>query len=131
MNNQRDKSKSDARCKYSIAFKKKVVHEYSKGELTQVQLRAKYGIGGKSSILLWSKTYGNLLYSEKIAIGRMTKDPQKQRIKNLERMLKEAQLKVLAYETLLEIVKEEDGIDVLKKGEAKQSVSLPKLTPEK
>jgi hypothetical protein len=40
MNNQRDKSKSDARCKYSIAFKKKVVHEYSKGELTQVQLRA-------------------------------------------------------------------------------------------
>jgi transposase-like protein len=131
MDNQRDKSKSDARCKYSIAFKKKVVHEYSKGELTQVQLRKKYGIGGKSSILRWSKIYGNLLYTEKIAIGRMAKDPQKQRIKNLERMLKEAQLKVLAYETLFEIVKEEDGIDVLKKDEAKQLVSLPKPTPEK
>jgi transposase len=131
MDNQRDKSKNDARCKYSIAFKKQVVQEYRKGELTQVQLRAKYGIGGKSSILLWSRTYGNLRQRQKISMSKAAKNSDKQRIKTLERLLKEAQLKVVAWETLIEVIKEEDGIDLLKKDAAKQSVSLPKPTPEK
>jgi hypothetical protein len=59
------------------------------------------------------------------------KDPQKRRIKELERELADEKLKVLAYQKLIEIAEREDGIQILKKGEARQSVSLPKGTREK
>jgi|ERR1700748_1040402 transposase-like protein len=117
--------------RYSVAFKKKVVQELDKGLLNMVELRAKYGIGGKSSISKWSKKYGNLRFNEKAQVGRPMKDKLKQRIKELERQLADEKFKVLAYETLIEIVKEEDGIDLLKKDAAKRSVSLPKPAPEK
>ena len=116
---------------YSLAFKKKVVQELNKGLLNRVELRAKYDIGGKSTISLWSKQFANLQYNEKALVGRPMKDKLKQRIKELERQLEDEKFKVLAYETLIEIVKQEDGIDVLKKGGAKQSVSLPKPGHEK
>ncbi len=116
---------------YSLAFKKKVVQELNKGLLNRVELRAKYDIGGKSTISLWNKQFANLQYNEKALVGRPMKDKLKQRIKELERQLEDEKFKVLAYETLIEIVKQEDGIDVLKKDGAKQSVSLPKPGHEK
>jgi hypothetical protein len=42
------------------------------------------------------------------------KDPQKQRIKELEHELKEAQEKIMVYEKLIEIAKRESGVDVRK-----------------
>ena len=130
MDNQEVRSKTKAPGKYSVAFKRKVVNEYSKGLLNKAQLRAKYDIGGKSSILLWCQKYGNLQYKEKVTVGRPMKDSQKQRIKDLEKRLKEAEFKVIAYEKLIEIAEREDGVNILKKDGAKQSVSLPKPTPE-
>jgi len=127
MDNQEVKKKGQT---YSLAFKKKVVQELHKGLLNRVELRAKYDIGGKSTISLWSKQFATLQYHEKALAGRPMKDKLKQRIKELERQLADEKFKVLAYETLIEIVKQEDGIDVLKKGDAKRSVSLPKPTPE-
>jgi transposase len=131
MEDQAVKKKRKSQIPYSEAFKKRVVQEFDKGLLNMTALRAKYGISGKSNITRWSKKYGNLRYSEKALAGRPMKDKLKQRIKELERQLEDEKFKVLAYETLIEIVKEEDGIDVLKKGGAKQSVSLPKPGPEK
>lgn len=130
MENQEVKAKSKAPVKYSVAFKKRVVQEFSRGCLNKDQLKEKYGIGGKSTVLKWCRKYGNLHYLKKVPVGRPMNDPDKQRIKELEKQLKEAQFKVIAYETLLEVIKQEDGIDLLKKGAAKQSVSLPKPTPE-
>ena len=46
------------------------------------------------------------------------KDPQKQRIKELEKQLADAKLKVLAYEKLITITEQEEGINILKKGAA-------------
>lgn len=59
------------------------------------------------------------------------KDPQKQRIKELEKQLEDAKLKVLAYEKLISITEKEEGISILKKDAAKQLTSLPKPTQEK
>ena len=117
--------------RYSVAFKKKVVQELNKGLLNMVQLRAKYAIGGKSSITRWRQQYATLAYTEKALVGRPMKDKLKQRIKELEKQLEDEKFKVLAYEMLIEIVKREDGIDLLKKDGAKRSVSLPKPAPEK
>lgn len=95
MDNQRIKSKNvspGGRC--SESFKKKVVQEYERGFLNKDQLQARYGIGGNSSILQWCRKYGKLHYLEKGALGRPMKDPEKQRIKDLERQLEEAKLKL-------------------------------------
>jgi transposase-like protein len=131
MKDQQVTLKSKSPVQYSVAFKKKVLQEYSKGILNKEQLRIKYGIGGNTTISKWCQKYINLHYLEKVTAGRPMKDKLKQRIKELERQLEDEKFKVLAYETLIEIVKQEDGIDVLKKGGAKQSVSLPKPAPER
>jgi transposase len=59
------------------------------------------------------------------------KDPQKQCIKELEAQLQESQLKVKAYEKLIFIAEQEEGISILKKDAAKQLKSLHKNTREK
>ncbi len=116
---------------YSEAFKRMVVAEFERGPLNKDQLQRKYGIGGNTRIFEWCKKYGKLPYESKASIGAPMKDPQKRRIKELERELADEKLKVLAYQKLIEIAEREDGISILKKGEARQSVSLPKHTREK
>lgn len=118
--------------KYSDAFKKMVVAEYERGILNKDQLQAKYAIGGNSRVLTWCRKFGKLHYPKKgERIGRPMKDPQKQRIKELEKQLAEEQLKVLAYEKLIEIAEQEEGISILKKDVAERSKSLGKNTHEK
>ncbi len=116
---------------YSDAFKKKVVAEYERGVLNKDQLQQKYVIGGNSSVLDWCRRFGKLHYPEKgTATGRPMKDPQKQRIKELEKQLALEKLKVMAYEKLIEIAEREDGISILKKDAAKQLKSLDKRIPD-
>jgi transposase len=132
MNEQRIRVKITVPAKkYSDVFKQMVVQEYEKGILNKDELKKKYRIGGHSRILTWCRKFGKLHYPEKgTNIGRSMKDPQKQRIKALERQLAEEKLKVIAYEKLIEIAEREEGISILKKGVAKQLKSLDKSTPE-
>ena len=116
---------------YSESFKKSVVKEYEKGFLNKDQIQKKYSIAGNSLVLNWCRKYGKFVYPEKGKItGRPMKDPQKERIKQLEKQLEEARLKLLAYETLISIAEKEEGISILKKDEAKQLKGLHKPTRE-
>ena len=117
--------------RFSVAFKKKVVAEFERGFLNKDQLQAKYGLRGNSSVLKWCRKYGKLHYAQKGDLGRPMKDPQKQRIKNLEKQLADAKLQIEAYQKLIEVSEAEEKISILKKDAAKQSVSLPKPTQEK
>lgn len=117
--------------KYSEAFKRAVVGEYERGLLNKDQVQAKYGIKGNSRVLEWCRKYGKLHYPKAGSLGRQMKDPQKQRIKDLEKQLADAKLKLIAYEQLIEIAEQEEGISILKKDEAKQSKSFPAPTQEK
>lgn len=113
--------------KYSEAFKRKVVKEFEKGILNKDQLQVKYGIGGNSVILEWCRKYGRCYYPPKgNSIGRPMKDPQKQRIKELEKQVLDMKLKLSAYEKLIVITEREEGISILKKDGAKQSTSSDK-----
>jgi len=126
------KVKSEApQLKYSEAFKRSVVAEYERGLINKDQIQAKYGIKGNSRVLEWCRRYGKLHYPKAVALGRPMKDQQKQRIKDLEKELADAKLKLVAYEKLIEIAEQEEGISILKKEEAKRSVSLPGRTQEK
>jgi len=108
---------------YSEVFKKQIVREYEQGLLNKKQLQKKYGIGGKSRLLEWCRKYGKLAYPKQSATGRPMKDPQKQRIKELEAKLKAAELKLKVYDKLIEVTNRELGTDIIKKIEAKLSES--------
>lgn len=116
------KSKSiPSQPRYSQAFKLQVVREYERGYQTKDSLMEKYKIGGHSTVLTWCRKYGKLYYAKKSLSGRPMKDPQKQRIKELEYELKQACEKILAYEKLIEVTKRETGIDVRKNIDTKLS----------
>jgi transposase-like protein len=110
--------------RYSEAFKRAVVKEYEQGGLNKGQLRRKYGLGGKTTILKWCRKYGKFAYPTKRATGGPMKDPQKQRIKELEAKLKAAEGKLKVYDKLIEITNRELDQDIIKKIEAKLQKSL-------
>ena len=109
--------------KYTEAFKKQVVQEYEQGNLNKDQLMRKYDLGGHSLVLQWCRKYGRLVYSKQSSTGRPMKDPQKQRIKELEKKLEAAELKLKVYDKLIEITNRELDQDIIKKIEAKLSES--------
>ena len=43
---------------YTLAFKLAVVEQVEKGELTYRQAQARYGIQGRSTVLVWLRKYG-------------------------------------------------------------------------
>jgi transposase-like protein len=104
--------------KYSDSFKRMVVAEYERGPLNKDRIQQKYGIGGNSRVLTWCRKFGKLHYPKKGEIGRPMKDPQKKRIRELEKQLADEKLKVLAYEKLISITEKQEGISILKKGAA-------------
>lgn len=108
---------------YSESFKKQVVREYEKGAFNKKQIQVKYGIKGKSRLLDWCRKYGRFAYHEPATNGRPMKDPQKQRIKELEKKLKAAELKLKVYDKLIEVTNRELNADIVKKIEAKLSES--------
>jgi transposase-like protein len=107
--------------KYSESFKRQVVQEYERGAFNKKQIQVKYGIKGKSRLLDWCRKYGRFAYHEPTTNGRPMKDPQKQRIKELEKKLKAAELKLQVYDKLIEVTNRELGTDILKKIEARLS----------
>ena len=100
--------------RYSEAFKRQVVQEYERGNVTKDDLQRKYHIGGHSTVLQWCRKYGRLSYPNIPGGGRPMNDPQQRRIKALERELKEAKEKLLVYEKLIEITNRSLGRDVRK-----------------
>ena len=43
---------------YTLAFKLAVVEQVEKGELTYRQAQARYGIQGRSTVLVWLRKHG-------------------------------------------------------------------------
>jgi|SRR6185295_9780234 len=110
--------------KFSETFKRQVVREFEQGLLNKDQLQRKYGIGGNSTVLKWCRKYGKFAYNSPTQNGRPMKDPQKQRIKELEKKLKAAELKLKVYDKLIEITNRDLDQDIIKKIEAELSRSL-------
>ena len=107
--------------KYSEAFKRQVVQEYEKGFLNKDQVMTKYHIAGHSTVLRWCRKYGKFAYDSPTKNGRPLKDPKQQRIRELEKKLKAAELKLKLYEKLIEVTNRELDEDVIKKIEARLS----------
>lgn len=80
---------------YSLAFKLQVVNEVEKGYLTWKQSQKKYGIQGRSTVLVWLRKHGTLDWKSKTPMKK--KAPPKTYISELEKKIKrlEAEKEIL------------------------------------
>jgi len=104
---------------YSYAFKQKVVSEIESGKLTRSQARKLYGISGGSTVNGWLKKLGKTYLLNKVV--RVEMKDELSRMKQLEKEKKElesalanAHLKLITYESLIEVAEAELGIDLKK-----------------
>jgi len=108
---------------YSLAFKLSVVEQVEKGELTYKQAQRRYGIQGRSTVLVWLRKHGlqdwntpsGRALSGSIMTNRETKPlTPEQRIKELETQLHEAQEKAALFEAVIDVMRKDYGIAVKK-----------------
>ncbi|QNP47189.1 IS3 family transposase [Diaphorobacter aerolatus] len=105
---------------YTLAFKLAVVEQVEKGELTYRQAQSKYGIQGRSTVLVWLRKHGRLGWSvgASSAAMRIDKEPQpltpEQRIKELEVQLKDSQQKAQLFEAVIDVLRKDYGVRVKK-----------------
>lgn len=110
---------------YSLAFKLTVVDQVEKGEMTYKQAQERYGIQGRSTVLVWLRKHGQLNWSKGIEkpVGNgmpdspSTQTPE-QRIKELEQQLEETQLKADFFEAVVKVMDRDFGVRISKKRKA-------------
>ena len=109
---------------YTLAFKRSVVEQVEKGELTYKEAQERYGIQGKSTVLVWLRKHGRQNWGPMAHYGRMSDPSQptnsrlltpEQRIKELEVQLKEAREKSQFFEAVIDVLKKDYGVRVVKK----------------
>lgn len=92
---KKDKHLKRTQRDYSLAFKLQVVNEVEKGLLTWKQSQTKYGIQGRSTVLVWLRKHGSLDWTNKRPMKK--KAPPKTYISELEAKIKrlEAEKEIL------------------------------------
>lgn len=119
MEEQESQGKRRSQRDYSLAFKLQVVSEVEKGELSYKQAQRKYGIQGRSTVLVWIRKHGILDWKE---LPTMTqKKTPEQRIKELETLLLKEKEKVHILNVAIDIADELLKTDIRKKYLPKQS----------
>lgn len=133
---------------YEEHFKRQVVLEVLRGQITKEEARRRYNIAGKSTVLKWMRVMAGLKASavgtDPLPILRSMgneeeKTPPKDgieqvklhaEIKRLKAALEHAELKGRAYQIMVEIAREQYDIDLEKKPGAKQSKNSKKNNPK-
>jgi transposase-like protein len=120
---------------YTLAFKLGVVGAVEKGEMTYIQAQRKYGIQGRSTVLVWLRKYGQqdwsplamkLLRRERTLPDMSTPLTPEQRIKQLEAELEQSRQQSLVYKTMLDVLAKEHGVALVKKPSPEQRNSSRK-----
>lgn len=126
----------EERTHYTRAFKHSVIEEYLKGDTTKAELVRKYDIKIHGGILRWMRQLGYVEDAEKgrylpllkqlplpsKKINKTTpssNESQEQRIKDLERLLEDEQLRSEAYRRIIDIAEKEYNIPIRKKHNTK------------
>lgn len=97
---------------YSLAFKLEIVDAVEKGELTYKQAQLRYGIQGRSTVLVWLRKHGRLDWKESEAMKRET--PNK-KIRELEKKLKRLEQEKEVLNRAIDIADSQFKTDIRKK----------------
>jgi transposase len=98
---------------YSLAFKLQVVDEVEKGHLTWKQSQTKYGIQGKSTVLVWLRKHGTLDWTNKAPMKK--KAPPKTYISQLEAKIKRLEAEKEILNRAIDIADDMFHTDIRKK----------------
>lgn len=108
---------------YTLAFKLSVVDQVEKGDMTYKQAQTRYGIQGRSTVLVWLRKHGtqdwhNMGLRKNLNLA-MSQEPlpltPEQRIKELEKQLKIANEKAQLFEAIVNVIRDDFGIAIPKK----------------
>lgn len=118
---------------YTLAFKLSVVDQVEKGELTYKQAQARYGIQGRSTVLVWLRKHGRQSWGSassglamQVPIKKSSSAPAapltpEQKIKALEVQLRDANEKAQLFEAVIDVLKKDYGVRIVKKPSGKSS----------
>lgn len=114
---------------YSLAFKLAVVDQIEKGELTCRQAQERYGIQGRSTVLVWLRKHGRQDWSQGASLraqrSATMSDTQpltpEQRIKELEQQLDLMRQKAQFFEAVVHVLEQDYGVSLAKKRLGKSS----------
>jgi transposase len=98
---------------YSLAFKLQLVDEVEKGHLTWKQSQKKYGIQGRSTVLVWLRKHGTLDWKSKIPMKK--KAPPKTYISQLEAKIKRLESEKEILNRAIDIADEMFDTEIRKK----------------
>ena len=98
---------------YSLAFKLQVVDEVEKGLLSYKQAQQKYGIQGRSTVLVWLRKHGRLDWKSKIPMT--AKQPPRKKIHELEARIKRLEQEKEILNRAIDIADDMLGANIRKK----------------
>lgn len=119
---------------YTLTFKLSVVDQVEKGELSYKEAQRRYGIQGRSTVLVWLRKHGRQDWSQGASIRSQRIRPMdepilpltpEQRIKELEEQLALANQKAKFFEDVVDVLKNDYGVSMVKKRPGK-SLRKPK-----
>lgn len=105
---------------FSDEFKRMVCEEYLKGNFTKEEIRLKFGIKGKSSLLYWLRKFGyvnsnNFPNSELPFMSKSKKESSK----SLEKENEDLKLQLEMYKRMISLAEKEFKISIVKKSDTK------------
>jgi len=115
---------------FSEDSRRRIVSEVLSGTISKERARQIYGIKSKSAILEWMRVFAGLSRNADInpipLLKNMADEKEevselKAQIRQLEEELKITRLKGKAYQIMVELAKQDYGLDLEKKSGAKQS----------
>ncbi len=123
---------------YTMSFKLSVVQEVESGLLSLTQAKNKYGIQGKSTVLLWLRKYGNFDWENQTP-SSMAKTPEQKLLEleakvrllekqknRLEDQLKRSDDKAVIFDMMIDIAEKEYNIPIRKNSSPEQSTPSKK-----
>ncbi len=119
------KGQQGRQSKYDISFRRKIAKEYLEGSLTMVQIAARYGLK-RHNVMDWIRKFSSDLAAKQEVIPVMTPEEQqemealKRQLSAVKQQLDYEQMKNFALETMIDLAKEELGVDIRKNSGAKQ-----------
>ena len=98
---------------YSLAFKLQIIDEVEKGLLTYKQSQKKYGIQGRTTVLIWLRKHGKLDWQSKTPMKK--KAPPKTYISQLEAKIKHLEQEKEILNAAIDIADDTLKTDIRKK----------------
>lgn len=97
---------------YSLAFKLGIVDAVEKGEFSYKQAQLRYGIQGRSTVLVWLRKHGRLDWKESEVMKR---DTPNKKIRELEKKLKRLEQEKDVLNRAIDIADSQLNTDIRKK----------------